>query len=91
MLRDGCHHCGKRRGSLIGDHMPPNKHVKEGIGAMQRSLYKAYKVPYVRQVRGRQVRWVRPPAHMCSLQLPPGRAASAARPPPQRAAIEQPL
>lgn len=47
--RDGCHHCGKRRGSLIGDHMPPNKHVKEGIGAMQRSLYKAYKVPYVRQ------------------------------------------
>lgn len=28
--RDGCHHCGTRRGyDVIGDHMPPNKHVKE--------------------------------------------------------------
>lgn len=49
--RDGCHHCGKRRGALVGDHMPPNKHVKEGLGAMQRSLYKVYKVPYLRQAR----------------------------------------
>ena len=23
--RDGCHHCGTRRGEVIGDHMPPNK------------------------------------------------------------------
>ena len=23
--RDGCHHCGTRRGKVIGDHMPPNK------------------------------------------------------------------
>lgn len=25
--RDGCHHCGSRKGMVIGDHMPPNKHV----------------------------------------------------------------
>lgn len=25
--RDGCHHCGRRRGKTIGDHMPPNKMV----------------------------------------------------------------
>ena len=25
--RDGCHHCGKTRGPVVGDHMPPNKHV----------------------------------------------------------------
>ncbi|KAF8065826.1 haloacid dehalogenase-like protein [Scenedesmus sp. PABB004] len=25
--RDGCHHCGSRRGPVIGDHMPPNKLV----------------------------------------------------------------
>ena len=23
--RDGCHHCGTRRGRVVGDHMPPNK------------------------------------------------------------------
>lgn len=25
--RDGCHHCGSTKGMVIGDHMPPNKHV----------------------------------------------------------------
>ena len=25
--RDGCHHCGTTRGAVVGDHMPPNKHV----------------------------------------------------------------
>ncbi|KAL4424322.1 hypothetical protein ABPG75_001623 [Micractinium tetrahymenae] len=59
--RDGCHHCGKRRGALIGDHMPPNKHVKEGLGTMQRSLYKVYRVPYVRQVAEALAIPTRPP------------------------------
>lgn len=25
--RDGCHHCGKRAGKVVGDHIPPNKLV----------------------------------------------------------------
>ncbi|KAK9794632.1 hypothetical protein WJX73_002817 [Symbiochloris irregularis] len=25
MRRDGCHHCGRRNGKVIGDHIPPNK------------------------------------------------------------------
>jgi hypothetical protein len=25
--RDGCHHCGTTKGAVVGDHMPPNKHV----------------------------------------------------------------
>jgi hypothetical protein len=25
--RDGCHHCGTRKGPVIGDHMPPNVYV----------------------------------------------------------------
>ena len=24
----GCHHCGSRVGSVVGDHMPPNHHVR---------------------------------------------------------------
>lgn len=35
---DGCHHCGTRRGPVIGDHMPPNKHVKEYVKTARRSL-----------------------------------------------------
>ncbi|DBA72524.1 TPA: hypothetical protein ACH3X2_010284 [Trebouxia sp. C0005] len=27
MRRDGCHHCGRRKGKTIGDHIPPNKLV----------------------------------------------------------------
>ena len=27
LCRDGCHHCGTRRGEVIGDHMPPNRMV----------------------------------------------------------------
>ena len=34
--RDGCHHCGTRRGPVVGDHMPPNKHVQEVINASRR-------------------------------------------------------
>ncbi len=25
--RDGCHHCGGKKGKTIGDHIPPNKLV----------------------------------------------------------------
>ena len=32
--RDGCHHCGSRKGMVIGDHMPPNKHVIQRTEAM---------------------------------------------------------
>ena len=28
MRRFGCHHCGRRRGPVVGDHMPPNKVVR---------------------------------------------------------------
>lgn len=31
--RDGCHHCGTRKGAMVGDHMPPNKHVREAAEA----------------------------------------------------------
>ncbi|MEW5311094.1 MAG: hypothetical protein WDW38_002837 [Sanguina aurantia] len=31
--RDGCHHCGSRRGEVIGDHIPPNKVVKDAVAA----------------------------------------------------------
>ncbi|KAL3159584.1 hypothetical protein ABBQ38_009997 [Trebouxia sp. C0009 RCD-2024] len=27
MRRDGCHHCGKKQGRTVGDHIPPNKQV----------------------------------------------------------------
>lgn len=30
MRRDGCHHCGRRKGKVIGDHMPPNKSAHGG-------------------------------------------------------------
>ena len=26
-IRDGCHHCGKKQGRCVGDHIPPNKQV----------------------------------------------------------------
>lgn len=29
--RDGCHHCGSKRGRVVGDHIPPNKDVY-GVG-----------------------------------------------------------
>ncbi|KAK3258413.1 hypothetical protein CYMTET_32538 [Cymbomonas tetramitiformis] len=29
--RFGCHHCGTRRGDVVGDHMPPNKFMKESL------------------------------------------------------------
>lgn len=32
--RDGCHHCGTRRGEVIGDHMPPNKVALESAERM---------------------------------------------------------
>lgn len=35
--RDGCHHCGRRSGKVIGDHIPPNKYVGGG-GATQRAI-----------------------------------------------------
>lgn len=32
--RDGCHHCGTTKGAVIGDHMPPNKHVVQKTEAL---------------------------------------------------------
>lgn len=32
--RDGCHHCGTTKGPVIGDHMPPNKHVVQKTEAL---------------------------------------------------------
>ncbi|KAG1664411.1 hypothetical protein FOA52_009733 [Chlamydomonas sp. UWO 241] len=31
--RDGCHHCGSKRGPVIGDHIPPTKLVKVDAAA----------------------------------------------------------
>lgn len=31
-FRDGCHHCGKRTGGVIGDHQPPNKVTVKELG-----------------------------------------------------------
>ena len=31
--RDGCHHCGKRTGGVIGDHQPPNKVTVRALGS----------------------------------------------------------
>lgn len=46
--RDGCHHCGTRRGPVIGDHMPPNKHVGDLLKSESRRLLgRASKVPVV--------------------------------------------
>lgn len=36
--RDGCHHCGTRKGIVIGDHMPPNKAVQDSMTAVPRFL-----------------------------------------------------
>lgn len=49
--RDGCHHCGTRKGPSIGDHMPPNKMVAETIKAMKKTLglHKLFNMPYVRK------------------------------------------
>lgn len=47
--RDGCHHCGTRRGAVIGDHMPPNKQVQQYVHTARRSLLN---LPFVKQVRG---------------------------------------
>ncbi|PSC67403.1 pfkB family carbohydrate kinase [Micractinium conductrix] len=44
--RDGCHHCGTRRGAVIGDHMPPNKYVKEYVKTAERAFFK---LPFVKQ------------------------------------------
>lgn len=46
--RDGCHHCGRRRGeSCIGDHMPPNKVANE-LEEQAKRLPKLLKSPALR-------------------------------------------
>ncbi|BDA44783.1 hypothetical protein COCOBI_06-2610 [Coccomyxa sp. Obi] len=35
--RDGCHHCGRRNGRVIGDHIPPNK-LMHGSGGTQKAI-----------------------------------------------------
>ncbi|EFN50931.1 hypothetical protein CHLNCDRAFT_141732 [Chlorella variabilis] len=45
--RDGCHHCGTRRGAVIGDHMPPNKQVQQYVHTARRSLLN---LPFVKQL-----------------------------------------
>jgi hypothetical protein len=35
--RDGCHHCGTRRGRVIGDHIPPNRLIR-GPLSMDRAM-----------------------------------------------------
>lgn len=33
--RDGCHHCGRRNGRVIGDHIPPNKLIHGPAGTQK--------------------------------------------------------
>jgi hypothetical protein len=48
--RGGCHHCGRTRGPVVGDHMPPNKHAAEAARAAKaRLLGPALRVPGVRR------------------------------------------
>ncbi|EIE18854.1 hypothetical protein COCSUDRAFT_59782 [Coccomyxa subellipsoidea C-169] len=35
--RDGCHHCGRRNGRVIGDHIPPNK-LMHGPAGTQKAI-----------------------------------------------------
>ncbi|GBF88397.1 hypothetical protein Rsub_01109 [Raphidocelis subcapitata] len=70
--RDGCHHCGSRRGPVIGDHMPPNKLVLRGDGQLAAWING---LPIVRQVRaltGAKVPRVRqrfyPQCQRCSIK-----------------------
>lgn len=37
--RDGCHHCGTRKGPVIGDHMPPNKNVQDQMEAQRKRFF----------------------------------------------------
>ncbi|KAI8468344.1 MAG: hypothetical protein J3K34DRAFT_523049 [Monoraphidium minutum] len=48
--RDGCHHCGTRRGPVIGDHMPPNKLVFSQGASGQLGAWLG-DLPVIRQVR----------------------------------------
>ena len=43
LRRDGCHHCGKRKGNIVADHIPPNKMVKaqSGLPALEQPLKRA--------------------------------------------------
>ena len=36
---DGCHHCGRKRGRVIGDHIPPNKVAYGSRGAFPGGSY----------------------------------------------------
>ena len=69
--RNGCHHCGTRRGPVIGDHMPPNKLAAE---AARRSRPAGPLGDLMRQARAR----VRPGPPTRG-PFPPFHAAAAAR------------
>jgi hypothetical protein len=51
--RDGCHHCGNKRGMVIGDHMPPNKHViQKTEAALTQVVDRMYKNSMFRNTMG---------------------------------------
>ena len=42
LRRDGCHHCGKRKGNIVADHIPPNKLIQPtGVLALEQPLQRA--------------------------------------------------
>lgn len=45
----GCHHCGNRRGRVIGDHMPPNKEITNLMAARRESLLRIplFRLPFL--------------------------------------------
>lgn len=43
--RDGCHHCGRRRGKVVGDHIPPNKLAAVNSAVLPDSLTQLLQQP----------------------------------------------
>eukprot|EP00195_Chlamydomonas_chlamydogama_P007862 CAMPEP_0202892446 /NCGR_PEP_ID=MMETSP1392-20130828/2172_1 /ASSEMBLY_ACC=CAM_ASM_000868 /TAXON_ID=225041 /ORGANISM="Chlamydomonas chlamydogama, Strain SAG 11-48b" /LENGTH=412 /DNA_ID=CAMNT_0049576399 /DNA_START=232 /DNA_END=1470 /DNA_ORIENTATION=- len=50
--RDGCHHCGNKRGAVIGDHIPPTKMVLEARAAAASPKSEAEVQQLISKVKG---------------------------------------
>ena len=62
MRRDGCHTCGRRRGKVVGDHIPPNKMVLARSSPLPDSLAQLLQQPLAALQKRPKSRHA--PAHM---------------------------
>ena len=48
----GCHHCGTRRGKVIGDHMPPNKEIANMMSSRRAKIlrFPIFRIPYASKI-----------------------------------------